>query len=246
GSNNNNVKMEINYTVKLPISNSVDLNNDYGAININKLKGNCKINCDYGQLNIGDLLAENNYLSFDYSKNSTIAYMKSGKINADYSGFTLEKVDRLELNADYTKSEVLNAKSINYRNAYGRLAIGQVTDIVGRGDYIPLKVKELKGDLNVDSDYGSVTIERITSSGGDVTIRSDYAGIKVGYDSDYHFDFFVDLSYAGLSGKDDLEVTNSSKDYTSKSYSGYHGSKNSGNTVNINSDYGGVSLNKQF
>ncbi len=241
---NNNVHMEINYTIKLPVTNYVDLDNDYGAININKLEGNCKINCDYGQINIGDLMADDNYLNFDYTNNSNIEYMKSGKINADYSGFTLEKVEELEINADYTKSEVLNAKRVDYNNDYGRISIGRVDHIKGNGSYIPLKIEELRGNLDVSSDYGSVTVKNITSSAGDITVRSDYAGIKLGYDSAYHFDFYVDLSYASFSGKDDLEVMKSHKDHSSKSYSGYHGSKNSGNTITINSDYGGVSLTK--
>ncbi|GAB5399384.1 MAG: hypothetical protein Aureis2KO_09690 [Aureisphaera sp.] len=241
---NNNVRMEINYTIKLPATNSVDLDNDYGAININKLEGSCKLSCDYGQVNIGSLMANDNYLSFDYTNNSTIEYMKGGKINADYSGFTLERVEDLEINADYTKSEILNAKSIDYTNDYGRISVGGVDNITGRGDYIPLKIEELRGDLNVNSDYGSVTVKNIAASAGDITIQSDYAGIKLGFDSGYHFDFFIDLSYAGLSGKEDLEVMKSAKDYSSKSYSGYHGSKNSGNTITINSDYGGVSLTK--
>ena len=33
---NNNINMEINYLIKLPITNSVDLNNDYGSINLDK------------------------------------------------------------------------------------------------------------------------------------------------------------------------------------------------------------------
>ncbi len=244
GKKNNNVKMEINYTIKLPINNTVDLTNDYGTISINEINGNAKINCDYGQVNLGSLNAENNYLNFDYSKNSSIAYMRSGKINADYSSFILEKTEKLELNADYTRSEVLEVNDLSYNNDYGKLIVGTVKKVFGRGDYIPLRVATLTGELNVNTDYGSISVDRITNTGGDITIRSDYAGIKLGYDSGYNFNFIVDLSYAGLSGKEDLEITNESKDYSSKTYSGYHGSRDSKNTININSNYGGVNLYK--
>ncbi|MBW2937941.1 hypothetical protein KXJ69_07480 [Aureisphaera sp. CAU 1614] len=245
GNNNNkNVHMEINYTIKMPVTNSVDLNNDYGSININEIKGNAKINCDYGQLNLGRLLADNNYLNFDYTKNSTISYMKSGKINADYSSFTLDKVEYLELNADYTNSEVNEVGSINYNNDYGKLNIGKVGKLLGRGDYIPLRVDVLTESLNVNTDYGSVTVDRMKSSVKDVTIDSDYAGVKLYYDSDANFNFYIDLSYAGLNGEEDLEITKTSKDYSSKTYSGYYGRKDSGNTININSGYGGVTLKK--
>ena len=141
GNNNNNVNMEINYTIKMPLSNSVNLSNDYGGINLTTLNGPAKINCDYGQINIGQLNADNNSLNFDYTKNSTISYMKSGKINADYSGFTLEKVDFLELNADYSHSDIREVKEIKYNNDYGKLSIGTVGQLSGSGPVIGCRSK---------------------------------------------------------------------------------------------------------
>jgi len=241
---NNKVSMEINYTIKLPVSNSVDLDNNYGAISINDLNGHAKINCDYGQINIGSLNADNNSLNFDYTKNSTIGFMKSGKINADYSGFVLDKTESLEMNAGYTKAEVTQVADLNYNSDYGKIKVGKVGKIIGRGDYTPLRVGVLSGEMNVNTDKGSITVERITSTAGDITIRSDYAGISLNFDNDYHFDFTIDLTYCSAIGIDDLEVLNSSKEHSNKFYSGYHGSKDSGNTININSDYGGVTLKK--
>ena len=241
---NNHVKMEINYSVKMPVRNSVELDNSYGAISLNELNGNASIDCDYGQLNIGDLNGDQNSLNFDYTNNSTIGYMKNGSINADYSNFTLERTGDLDINADYTNSEILQAVDVTYNCDYGKLKIGSVNSVNGRGDYIPLRIQTLNGDLTVNSDYGSITVETISGQGGDITISSDYAGIKLGYDSDYSFDFDIELSYAGLSGKDDLEMQHSHSSNNKKSYKGHHGTKGSGNTITINSSYGGVSLKK--
>ena len=244
GSNKNNVSVEVNYSIKMPITNTVDLNNDYGAIHIYKLKGNAKISCDYGQLIIGELLAENNLLTFDYTDKSTISYMKSGRINADYSGFTLEKTERLELNADYTQSEIIDAQSINYNCDYGKVIIGQAKDIIGRGDYVNNKIGTVNGSLNLNTDYGSIHIDNVSSQANSITIKADYTGVKMGFDRNYNFDFVVDLSYASFKGDNDVTVLKSSKDYTSSMYSGYHGKQSSGNSVNINSNYGGVTFNK--
>lgn len=241
---NNHVKMEINYTVKMPESNSVDLDNDYGAINLTTISGNASINCDYGQINVDALNGDINNLNFDYTNNSTIGYMKQGSINADYSNFTIEQTGVLDINADYTNSEIEQAVSVRYNCDYGKLKIGQVNDVDGSGDYIPLRIGTLNGDLTVNSDYGSITVETISTQGGDITISSNYAGIKLGYDSGYSFDFNVELRYAGLSGKDDLEINHQHSSNNKKSYKGYHGSPNSGNNITINSNYGGVSLKK--
>ncbi len=244
GNNNKEVKMEINYTIKMPITNRVDLSNDYGSINLNKLEGVAKISCDYGQLNIGQLMADNNDLNFDYTKNSTIAYMKSGKINADYSSYTLEKVEQLTLNADYTNSEINEVASITYNNDYGKITIHKAGDLLGRGDYIPLRIETLTGSLNVNTDYGSISVDRMTASVKNITIDSDYAGIKLGYDSNLNFSFDIELSYANMSGDEDLEVLKTSKDSYNKSYSGYHGNRNNNSSIKINSEYGNVTLRK--
>ncbi len=98
--NNNNVNMQVNYTVKIPIKNSVNLSNDYGSIILDRIDGHAKINCDYGRLEIGELHGRSNQLSFDYTSKSTIGYINSGKINADYSGFTIEKAGNLDIVAE--------------------------------------------------------------------------------------------------------------------------------------------------
>jgi len=46
----NKVNMQINYTIKLPVKNSVNLNNDYGSIILDRIDGHAKIYCDYGRL----------------------------------------------------------------------------------------------------------------------------------------------------------------------------------------------------
>lgn len=240
----NGVNIEVNYTIKLLVTNSVDLDNDYGAISIDRLEGNAKVDCDYGQLNIGELRADNNYLSFDYTSNSTIAYMKSGKISADYSGFTLERGGDIELSADYTKSELMDVNDVSYDCDYGKVVIGKAHDIDGRGDYVTNRIGTVSGSLSLNTDYGSIKVERLTGSAGDVTIDADYTGIKLGFESGYNFSFDLDLSYAGFNGEENVIVTKSHKENSHKEYSGYHGKKGSGNLIKINSDYGGVTFIK--
>jgi len=242
--NNNNTSMEINYTIKMPISNSLDLSNNYGSINLNRLEGHAKISCDYGQMIIGELMADNNLLNFDYTSKTTIGYMKSGKINADYSGFTLDKAGSIHLNADYTNSKIIEVDNIHYNCDYGKISVDKTVNLEGTGDYISHKVGAVSGNLNINADYGSIKINHLTSSVKSVIIKADYTSIKVGYDSELNFDFVLDLKYASLNGEGELTVQHSDKRNTSKKISGYHRSKNSGNTININSKYGGVTLTK--
>ena len=239
-----NVNMEVNYTIKLPVTNAIDISNDYGGISLNKLEGTAKISCDYGKLTIGDLLGENNYLNFDYTKNSSINYVKSGSINANYSSFKLDNGDTIDLNADYTKSELGKIKDLNYTCDYGSIITEEIEKLRGRGDYLTAKIGRVNKDLNIVADYGSIKIDEISPNANNIRIQSDYTGIKLGYHNDYHFKFDIKLQYAGLSGKEDLTILKEHKRSSDRSYEGYHGDASSSNTLSINSEYGGVTLYK--
>lgn len=243
---NNNVNMQINYTIKLPIKNSINLDNDYGNIILDRIDGHAKINCDYGRLEIGELHGRNNQLNFDYTSKSTIGYINSGEIKADYSGFTIEKAGNLILNTDYTNATIENMENLEYTSDYGNIAVGEAKNVNGNGDYITVKLGTVHGNVDISADYGSVRIAELAADAGNVSIRTDYTGIKIGYNTDYHFDFDITTSYSGVSGKDDFEIRISTEKSSNKHYEGYYGSANSGNKVTLNSDYGGISFTKKL
>ncbi|WP_350287075.1 hypothetical protein [uncultured Croceitalea sp.] len=240
----NNVSVKVNYTIKLPVKNSVHLSNDYGNIYLNRIDGHAKISCDYGKIEVGELRGRNNELSFDYTSRSTFEYINSAKISADYSGFTIEKAGDLTVSADYTNSVVKEMGNLVYSSDYGSMEVGSVQNVSGNGDYIGIKLGRVYGNVDVTADYGSVKIEKMTEEAGNLDIRSDYTGIKVGYDDGYNFDFEITTEYAGVSGKDDFTINISKEKSSEKYYKGYRGSQGSGNKVNIDSEYGGVSFYK--
>ncbi|MEO5788419.1 MAG: hypothetical protein ACOH2D_00940 [Gelidibacter sp.] len=241
---NSNVNMEINYLIKLPITNSVDLNNDYGSINLDRLEGQAKISCDYGKITTKELLADNNYISFDYTNNSYFEFIKSGKINADYSGFTVAKTKNLEINADYTRSVVEIAEEVSYTCDYGSITIDKANNVKGKGDYLTARFGEVYKNIQVNADYGSIKIDRMTANAGNVSIDSDYTGVTIGYDSGYQFRFDITLEYASLRGAEDFQFTKQKTQSSDKYYQGYYGNSNTNNLIKITSDYGSVTFKR--
>ncbi|WP_298481061.1 hypothetical protein [uncultured Maribacter sp.] len=242
--NSGNVNMQINYTIKMPIKNRVNLSNDYGNIILDRVDGHAKISCDYGRLDIGELRGRNNTLNFDYTSKSNINYINSGTITADYSGFTIEKAGNLIIKADYTNASISYMKNLQYSSDYGKIDIGEVNNIEGNGDYINVKLGTIHGNVQLVSDYGALQIKEMAEDAGNLSINSDYTGIKIGYSPKYHFNFDISTEYAGVSGKDEFEINLSTEKSNKKHYKGYHGSPNSGHHVSIDSEYGSVSFYK--
>ncbi|MDX1601651.1 MAG: hypothetical protein R3209_01170 [Salinimicrobium sediminis] len=244
GGSSSNVNMEINYRIKAPVTNRVDLSNDYGSINLDNLRGDAKISCDYGKIMIGELHGNNNELDFDYTRNSSIGYVKRAKINADYSDFTIEDAGTLDINADYTDSNILKVENISFNNDYGSLKVERLKNIKGEGDYLGIKLGLVYGSLDINMDYGSLSIQKIMPSFKEMNINSDYTGIKIGYDREAAFGFEVNTSYGGVNGIDNSNFTVNRRNQSSGDnyYAGYHLSENTGGRIRIDSSYGSVTF----
>ena len=242
---NDSVNMEINYTVKMPMTNNAFLNNDYGNIKIGDLEGRAVINCDYGKITTGKLRADNNSLTFDYSNNCYFEYIKSGTINADYSGFTIGGSQSLEIAADYTDSTVEKAENVTFSCDYGKINIEQVGQVKGNGDYLTIHLGEVGKNVNLVSDYGSIKIERMLPTAGSIFIDANYTDIKIGVASGRPFVFDIDMEYASLDAFDGLTYTEKNKDGSDRLYRGYYISEDTGNRIKIETDYGDVSLSKE-
>ncbi len=241
---NNNIKVEVHYLLKMPITNNVDFSNDYGSINLDTLEGHAKLSCDYGKITTKELMADNNIINFDYSSSCYFEYIKSGKINADYSGFTVSKTKDLDVNADYTKSIIEVAENVTYNCDYGSLKLDNINNLNGNGDYLTLRLGNVFKNVQIKADYGSIKIDRLAAKAENLAINSDFTGITIGFDADYNFNFDLEIEYGSLKNGDDFNFTSKELDSSKKKYTGYFGSPNSGNSIKINSEYGSISFKK--
>jgi len=242
---NTSVNTKIDYIIKMPVSNNVDLNNDYGSIYLDKLEGVCKINCDYGGLNIGELYNKLNTINMDYGRSSSIDFINNADINTDYSKLAIEKANSIGLNADYSQLEINEVEKLQYNNDYGSLKINKAQVVIGNGDYLTLKVYELKKMFDVSADYGSIKIYKLFNNFDKVTIDGEYTGVKIGVESDASFNFETQTSYSGIDFKDlEVEYTYKEDKMSSKIYKGSVNGANPNSILHITSSYGGIKIFK--
>ncbi|WP_115462990.1 hypothetical protein [Winogradskyella aurantiaca] len=239
-----NLKIEVNYVVKIPKTNNINIRNDYGAINVDELMGRAQISCDYGKITTKELMADNNSLYFDYSNGCYFEYIKSGNINADYSSYTVAKANQLDINADYTKSAIEAVEDVTYNCDYGSLKVDNINNLEGNGDYLTLRLGNVYKNVSIKADYGSIKIDKMAAGAGNIDIQTDYAGMTIGHDANYNFKFEVELEYASMRNSDDFEFVKSRIESSEKYYLGYYGDQNSPNKVSIKSEYGSVNFKK--
>ena len=240
----NKVNVTVNYTIKFPKGNELNISNDYGKIILNRAENKVALNCDHGSMEIGELLADDNSLNFDHTNNVTIAYIKSGRINADYSSFTVKKAENIRLNADHTKSRFGTVSNIEYNCDYNVLQIEQAYNVKGMGDYLSLRLGGISGNLDLKADYGSIKVAEMADDAGNIRIESELATIKIGYNSQYSFNFKFNLEYTSLKGGDTFTINKKRIEAKERYYEGFYGDNTSGNNIHINSEYGSIRFEK--
>ena len=241
---NNNVNIQIDYIIKMPITNNIDLSNDYGSISLDKLKGTSEINCDYGKINIGELLNTSNHIKIDYTDKSTIDFMKGGEIDADYSTLYIEKSGKTKLNADYSYISFGMVVSLDYNCDYGDLKIEDCGNLTGNSDYMHTNVGILRGSGDFDTDYGSIKINELGENFKNLKIESTYTNLKFSVKASTSFNITASLNYGSLKYGSGFTFSKEIKKNTSKQYEGYYNSSNSDNNITIKSSFGNITFTK--
>lgn len=239
---NSNVNMNIKYFVRMPVTNNLTVNMDYGDILLDELSGKATIDCDYGKIYVGKLLNDSNYVNLDYSRGSTIDFMKHGKINIDYSTIDIEEAGNVDLNTDYSNTTFGKLNNLDFNSDYGNLIVHSANKIVGNSDYVRLKFGEIASTLIVEADYGSIKVEKMGSNFDEINLNTGYTGVKIGVDNNSSFSLVVDSSYSGISVPEEFNFTKQIEKNSKKHYEGtYNGSKGK---VTIYSKYGNIKIYK--
>lgn len=238
----NNVSMEINYLIQMPVTNNVDLNNDYGSISLDKLEGSANINCDYGKITIGELWNTDNSINIDYTNKSIIERLEGGTINADYSTLHIDRSNRINLNADYSHLSFGMVAVLEFNCDYGSLKIGDSGNVSGNSDYMHTTVEKLRGRGDFDMDYGSLKIEELGKEFKNITVKSSYTNTKIGVNPDGNFSLNATLNYGNLKYGNGFTINKEIIKTTSKYYEGYYNTANSESTITIKSSYGSITF----
>ncbi len=240
---NDKMNYQIDYKVKMPVTNSADFSNDYGMVSLNEIKGKAKISCDYGKIRIGSLYHADNSINIDYTNDSEIELMNGGVINADYSKLRVEKAKNINLNADYTDMYFENLEVLNFSCDYGKIEVENGNVVDGSGDYLTMRFGTIYKKINISSDYGGLKVAKLMKGFESVDINSDYTGIKIGLENGISFDFIAKLSYGGFEyGAENITYNKKVDKNNSKYYEGFVNTQNSGSTIEISSEFGNIKL----
>ena len=182
-------KIEINYTVWMPKSNPLKIENKFGDIYIGDYLGDIDINLSNGNFKSHDFSGKTKLtLSFG---DATINKMKSGTLNCNYSEIYIKEADKLQIESKSSEFEITEIKEINAESRRDKFRINLIDNITAKGSFTNYRITELNSMLNLKTEYGDLDIEKVATDFKSVYVESKSMDINLGFSEKSEFGFDI-------------------------------------------------------
>ena len=243
--NDDKKEFSIDYKVNIPKDIKLDLENKYGSVFINEIKGHSIISVKYGNLKINKITRENvkplSEVSLAYS-NGTIEECKWLNLTLKYSKMEIEDAKALIAVTKYSKLYVDKASSIVCESKYDEYRLGNLTNFVASTAYTGFEINEIYKKLEFDNKYGSLDVDFVSADFEKISIENEYGNIDIGIDPNASYNIKGYAKYADIDYPNQGRVSRI-KESTSLQVEGLVGTdSNTKAVVEIETKYGDVDL----
>jgi hypothetical protein len=195
-------KFSIDYTVKMPSGNNLNLTNKYGNSDITTLTGLVTMDIKYGSLTAGKLTRGNekpiNKLNVAYGKASID---EAGWLDL-YCRYThdvvITKCQALLLDSRYSGVNISETSSVVGESRYDKVEIEKIKNFVLQTGYTTINVGELTKKLDCEGSYSSLSVRSIPAGFESVNVDVRYMEVKLGISESANYSLDAHSSYAGI------------------------------------------------
>ncbi|MCX6285671.1 MAG: DUF4097 family beta strand repeat-containing protein [Bacteroidetes bacterium] len=238
-------RFQVDYTINLPSSMSLDLSNKFGDIYINEASGKTRINLSYGSLDVNKLNNSDNLIDLKFCNSAKVRSIKGAVINLKYSTLDIDYAGSLRLDSKFSNLNANKIIALNVSFEGGAVDIKNSSTIESRSKFSDMDIERIEQSLSLDIQYGSCSVRNMGPDFTSINIKNKYADVDVRLPESAVYSLDATLKYCELH----FPESNSNLNYrsvtpTSSEYRGVVGSKDAKPkaSVVVRSDYGSVSL----
>jgi len=196
--------MQIDYTVWLPASNELIVENKFGDIFIGDYRGNVKITLSNGNLKSHDFEGKVDLnLSF---VDATINTIKTANLNCNFSELYIKKAASLNIISKSSTFEILEIKDLEAESRRDRFRIRLIDMLEAKSSFSNFRLNELTDRLKIIADYGDLDIEKTAVNFSNIYIESRSTDINLYLDEASKFDFEITHIKSELDFCSEIEI----------------------------------------
>ncbi|NMC40925.1 MAG: hypothetical protein GYA43_07105 [Bacteroidales bacterium] len=182
-------RIEVNYYVKIPDYISIRLDNRYGDVFIEDLKGNLILNLANGSLKAGDVEGSCE-LNLDFA-NATVNKATTCRIDGSFSELTINEAGTMNINSISSRYETGNITELTLESRRDKIFSGTVDILRGNSYFSQVRIDRLTGEADINPKYGNLTITDIDNMFRRIRINSGYNDIYLTFDRSASYNFYL-------------------------------------------------------
>lgn len=219
-----NHEFSIDYSIRMPASLSVELDNKFGDLFIEEVTGNSDINLAYGHIRAGRLAGTVNKLDMAFSEGQ-IGYLGTTDAEIKYCEVTIDEATSISGVTKFSELDIKKAGVISVESGYDEQTIGTVSDLNVDGKFSEIRVELLENHLKADLGYGEIRIDEIMAGFSLVELENSFTDATLVFSADASFSLDAEVKMGDISyPKSNSSISEEEVTYTTSRYRGTVGS----------------------
>lgn len=235
-----NKSFSVNYFVKLPKTLDLNILNKYGDVYLPTIEGSTDLSVKYGDLQLEKLLNSENLITIKYGELNADE-INEARIDFAYSDLSIDEIQVLDLKTSYSDVSIDFVKHAKIKSSFDDLEIGKIESLKATARYSEVEIDYLKSMLDIDINFGSLSVDNIDKGFTSVDIDSDYAGVEIAFGDGASFRAEVYVKYGDFHSRFKSQMDREKLSMTSYKYTGNIGSS-SKSSVRIKASFASVEI----
>lgn len=239
-----NVNFSVDYTLSVPRTNRLTLNNEFGNIYLQDHSGNLAIELKYGQL-ITEALEGQTEISLQFGKGqSEVQSLKGGRVDAKYSKLLLPSVAELDLVSQFSEIKIDRSQRLRIDARYGKVSVGEVASFGGNLEFTGLEIGALLRTIDIRVKHGNdIRIDRISRDFEKIAIDAEFSSVDLMFEPAASCRFVIDMQFGTLkSDEKGFNFNRITTDPKQSHYEGHFGAEPHRASISGNFRYGNLRM----
>ncbi|QIA09749.1 DUF4097 family beta strand repeat-containing protein [Draconibacterium halophilum] len=186
----------MDYTVWIPDSNRLKVDNKFGDIYIGDYRGEADITLSNGNMKAHDFSNLNLTLNF---ADATINKIEKGRLDCNFSELYLIEMGTVHLQSKSTEFELQKVESLSVSSRRDKFRIRQIELLDAQSSFSSFRINKLTDRAKIQSEYGDIEIEGTVPDFSGINIESRSTDINLYFNSESAFSFDIQHTKAELS-----------------------------------------------
>lgn len=184
--------VQVDYTVWMPNTSELKIENKYGDIYLGDYKGNVEINLSNGNLKAHNFEGETK-LIMNFS-DANINSITKGQLDCNFSEMYIKNADVLNIKSKSSDFEINNIRELDSESRRDKFRIKKVDALKNESSFSTFRIDEFIDRMDFRSEYGSLELEHAALDFSKILIESKSTDLSLYFNEEAEFGFDFTLT----------------------------------------------------